>query len=173
MWLIKQCESAWAIQGFSPGVPELLRSCEGIEAPTTLLDVDDPDLLLMGDMPQRINRQLVANGASPLDTSPEGAPAFVSLILYSLASRYAEVLSRVSQHTGKNLKRIFIVGGGSRNTLLNRLTAELTGLEVCCGSAESSTVGNFAVQLATLEGTSAPDSPGFAAEVYDWARRLS
>jgi len=173
MWLLKQCENAWAEQGFRPGVEELLRSCEGLEAPATLLNVDDPDLLLMGEMPQRINRQLIAKGASPLDTSPEGAPAIVSLILYSLASRYAEVLSRLSQHTGKKLNRIFIVGGGSRNTLLNRLTAELTGLEVCCGSTESSTLGNFAVQLATLEGTSAPDSPGFAAEVYDWALRLS
>ncbi|HEY2039744.1 MAG TPA: FGGY-family carbohydrate kinase [Edaphobacter sp.] len=173
MWLIKQCESAWSEQGFSPGVAELLRSCEEMKAPAALLNVDDPDLLLMGEMPQRINRQLIANGASPLDTSPDGAPAFVSLILYSLASRYAEVLSGLSQHTGKKLKRIFIVGGGSRNTLLNRLTAELTGLEVCCGSAESSTLGNFAVQLATLEGASAPDSQGFAAEVYGWADRLS
>ncbi len=53
-------------------VEELLRSCEGLEAPATLLNVDDPDLLLMGEMPQRINRQLIAKGASPLDTSPEG-----------------------------------------------------------------------------------------------------
>ena len=173
MWLLKQCESAWAEQGFHPGVAELLRSCERLPPPPVLLEVDDPDLLLMGEMPRRINRQLAARGAAPLDESPEGAPAFVSLILYSLASRYAEVLSRVSQHTGKKLRRIFVVGGGSRNTLLNRLTAESTGLEVCCGSAESSTLGNFAVQLATLEGASSPATPEFAAEVYEWARRLS
>lgn len=173
MWLIKQCENAWAEQGFNPGVVDLLRSCEGMAPPATLLDVDDPDLLLMGEMPQRINRQLVAKGAASLDESPAGAPALVSLILYSLASRYAEVLSHVKQHTGKDLRRIFVVGGGSRNTQLNRLTAEMTGLEVCCGSAESSTLGNFAVQLATLEGKSSPTSPEFAAEVYGWASQLS
>jgi rhamnulokinase len=138
-----------------------------------LLDVDDPDLLLMGEMPQRINRQLVAKGAEPLDESPDGAPAMVSLILHSLAARYAEVLRRVEQHTGKKLRRVFVVGGGSRNAFLNRLTAEMTGLEVCCGSAESSTHGNFAVQLAALESSWPPVSSGFAAEVYEWARQLS
>jgi rhamnulokinase len=173
MWLIKQCESAWAEQGFQPGVAELLRGCEGMARPEVLLDVDDPDLLLMGEMPQRINRQLAAKGARPLVESPDGAPAFVSLILHSLASRYAQVLAQVKEHTGKDLKRVFVVGGGSRNSLLNRLTAESTGLEICCGSAESSTLGNFAVQLATLESTCSPASSGFAAEVYSWARQLA
>jgi rhamnulokinase len=173
MWLLKQCESAWAEKGYTPGVAELLRRCEGVAAPAALLDVDDPDLLLMGEMPQRINRQLKAKGAEPLDDSPDGAPQMVSLIMHSLASRYAEVLARVEQHTGKELRRLFVVGGGSRNTLLNRLTAEKTGLEVCCGSAESSTLGNFAVQLARLESSSSPVSPEFAAKVYQWASLLS
>ncbi|QHS50512.1 rhamnulokinase family protein [Edaphobacter sp. 12200R-103] len=173
MWLLKQCESTWAEKGFTPGVVELLRCCEDVAAPKTLLDVDDPDLLLMGEMPQRINRQLRAKGAEPLDESPDGSPQMVSLIMHSLASRYSEVLARVEQHTGKKLRRLFVVGGGSRNTLLNRLTSEKTGLEVCCGSAESSTLGNFAVQLATLESSSSPASPEFAAEVYRWASLLS
>ena len=46
-----------------------------------------------------------------------------------------------------------MVGGASRNEFLNRLTREATGLEVFRGSAESSTVGNFAVQMAVLEGS--------------------
>lgn len=173
MWLLKQCESYWAAQGFEPGITELLRSCEGVSAPATLLDVDDPDLLLMGEMPQRINRQLVAKGAKPLDESPAGAPEFVSLILHSLASRYAEVLARVKKHAGKDLRRLFIVGGGSRNAVLNRFTAEATGLEVCCGSVESSTLGNFAIQIAALEATCSPESKDFAAEIYGWVNRLS
>ena len=173
MWLLKQCESYWATQGFEPGIAELLRASEGAAAPRTLLNVDDPDLLLMGEMPRRINRQLIARGAKPFDESPAGAPELVSLILHSLASRYAEVLSRVRKHTGKDLRRLFIVGGGSRNTLLNRLTAEATGLEVCCGSVESSTLGNFAIQMAALEATCPPESKDFAAEIYAWVNRLS
>jgi len=44
-----------------------------------------------------------------------------------------------------------MMGGGSQNEFLNRLTAEATGLEVRRAGTECSTVGNFAVQLATLE----------------------
>ena len=72
-------------------------------------------------------------------------------ILHSLAARYAEVLRDIAVITGKPLRRLYIVGGGSKNLLLNRLTAERTGLEVITGSPESATLGNFAIQLAAPE----------------------
>ncbi len=75
----------------------------------------------------------------------------VSFLLHSLAARYAEVLRNVEQITGKRLRRLYIMGGGSQNELLNRLTAEATGLEVRKAGVECSTLGNFAVQLAMLE----------------------
>ena len=53
-----------------------------------------------------------------------------SLILHSLAARYGQIMSGLAQITGKRLRRIYIVGGGSRNTLLNRLTEAAAGLEV-------------------------------------------
>ena len=123
-------------------------------------------------MPGRINAQRRCMGLPALDESPAGAPAIAALILHSLAARYAQVLARVRHHTGKQLNRLFIVGGGSRNTLLNRLTAEATGLTVTCGSAESSTVGNFAVQLAVMEGRSASETHNFSVEVGNWAQRI-
>jgi len=54
--------------------------------------------------------------------------------------------------------------------LLTLLTAQRTGLPVETGNVESSTVGNFAVQLASTE---APGKPLSAEEVRKWARRLS
>jgi rhamnulokinase len=173
MWLLKQCQNAWAELGYAPPVAELVSAAELEPAPKVLLDVDEPDLLRVGEMPRRINRQLVAKGAEPLDESPANAPAFVSLILYSLARRYAEVLTRIRQHTGNEIRRIFIVGGGSQNTFLNRLTTEATGLEVRRGSAESSTLGNFAVQLATLESSVPASSTEFAHAVREWSLHLN
>ena len=104
-----------------------------------------------------------------LDESPDGAPVFASLIFHSLAARYAEVLERIALHSGKRLKRLFVVGGGSRNEFLNRLTREATGLEVFRGSAESSTVGNFAVQMAVLEGSRDAVTGAYAEQVSRWA----
>jgi rhamnulokinase len=94
------------------------------------------------------------------------------LIFHSLAARYAEVLDRVALHSGKKLKRLFVVGGGSQNDFLNRLTQEATGLELFRGSAESSTVGNFAVQMAVLERSRDAATGAYAEQVSQWAGLL-
>jgi rhamnulokinase len=104
-----------------------------------------------------------------LDERSEGASVFASLIFHSLAAQYASVLDRVAFHSGKRLKRLFIVGGGSQNDLLNRLTERATGLKVFRGSVESSTVGNFAVQMAVLQGSRDVVSGVDAEQVSRWA----
>jgi rhamnulokinase len=167
MWLLRQCMTEWASE-IDWTVPELIQAAEHLPSPAYLLDVDDPDLLLPGEMPSRINRQLTQRGLQRFAEGAEAAPEMVNLILHSLAAKYGEVVSNLARITGKKFKRIYIVGGGSRNTLLNRLTANATGLEVRCGAVESSTVGNFAVQLAAQENSGVD-----AAAVAHWAHQLS
>jgi rhamnulokinase len=169
MWLIRQCTDEWASRGKPWEISDLCAAAEKIPCPEGLLDVDHSDLLLPGRMPQRINAQRVKRGLAPLDENPANAPQFASLIFHSLAARYAKVLDRVAFLTGKRLKRLFIVGGGNQNAFLNRLTQQATRLEVFRGSAESSTVGNFAVQLATLEGNRDPITGVYAEPVAHWA----
>jgi rhamnulokinase len=169
MWLISQCMAQWTLDGKTWPIVDLVAAAELVPSPIGLLDVDDPDLLLPEHMPQRINNQRKKNGVAPLDESPANAPAFASLIFHSLAARYAQVLNRVAFLTDKKLKRLFIVGGANQNAFLNRLTAEATGLEVFRGSPESSTVGNFAVQMATLEGSRDDVTGAYAEPVARWA----
>jgi rhamnulokinase len=169
MWLIRQCIERWAEAGRVWTVPDLVAAAEKVARPHGLLDVDEPDLLLAGRMPERINAQRTRKGLEPLDESPENAPIFASLIFHSLAARYAKVLDRVAFHSGKKLKRLFVVGGASQNDFLNRLTREATGLELSRGSAESSTVGNFAVQHAVLEGSRDAVTGAYAEQVSRWA----
>jgi rhamnulokinase len=169
MWLVRQCMETWAAAGRIWTVPELVAAAETIETPHGLLDVDDPDLLLAGRMPERINAQRARKGFQALDERPANAPMFASLIFHSLAARYAKVLDRVAFHSGKKLKRLFVVGGASQNEYLNRLTREATGLELFRGAAESSTVGNFAVQMAVLEGSRDAVTGAYAEQVSRWA----
>ncbi len=152
-------------------MPELIKAAEHLPPPAGLINVDDPDLLLPGEMPARIHRQLQRRGLQPVAEGAEAAPEMTSLILHSLAARYGEIVNSLAQITGKKLRRMYIVGGGSRNTLLNRLTATATGLEVLCGAVESATIGNFAVQLAALED---PREGGVdAGAVAHWAQQIS
>ena len=173
MWLLQQCLESWKEQGHTWTIPELVDGCSGLKAPAEYLDVDDPDLLLPGGMPGRIRAQLKRRQVSEL--SSDGAAVFemTSLILHSLAKRYAEVLEDITSIAGKRIKKLYIVGGGSRNTVLNQLTAGQTGLQVIQGAAESSTIGNFAVQLAKLDGNWKPSVGVSSGAVAAWARTLT
>jgi rhamnulokinase len=152
MWLLRQCLAQLCPDGDTWPMKELVTAAELLPAPKNLLEVDDPDLLLHGSMASRINAQLERRGMAPLKEEAAAMPQYASLIFHSLAARYAEVLRNAAALSGKKLKRLSVVGGGSLNQFLNRLTSEATGLDLICGVAESSTIGNFAVQLAVLEG---------------------
>jgi|SRR5579883_396627 rhamnulokinase len=167
MWLLRQCMEQLCPEG-GWTMPELIAASEREPQPKDLLDVDDADLLLHGKMASRINAQLARRGLAVIEESASSMPKFAALIFHSLAARYAEVLRNAAHLSGKKLKRLAMVGGGSQNQFLNRLTSEATGLELVCGVPESSTVGNFAVQLAVLEGAA-----GSCERIAYWADALT
>ena len=173
LWLIRQCQEEWARAGKRWTAAELVTAAGEQPAPAALLDVDDPELLMPGQMPARINAQRARAGHTPLSEAAEDAPAMASLIFHSLAARYAQIIRDVGEITGKPRKRLFIVGGGNRNEVLNRLTAAATGLEVLRGPAESSTIGNLAIQLASLGGAWSEAGGADAAAVAHWASVLA
>jgi rhamnulokinase len=161
MWLLRQCMTAWALED----VASLVEQASSVPAfsPDELIDVEDADLAQPCEMPAQINMQRARRGLPDI----VGRAEMARLIFDSLAARYAAVLRSVERITAKKLRRIYVVGGGSQNELLNRLTAEATGLEVHRGAVESSTIGNFAVQLAAGEGDAS------AIPVARWAVRLA
>lgn len=150
LWLLNQCIETWQAEGQHWTAEQLVDAAAKLPAPQTLLDVDDAQLIAPERMPEAIAKQLENRGisAKPFIASPT---AMTNLILHSLAARYAALLRQIESLTGKHFRRLYIVGGGSKNTLLNRLTQQATGLELICGAQESSTVGNFSIQLAALE----------------------
>jgi rhamnulokinase len=174
MWLLRQCMDQWESRGFRRAVADLIEQCGSMPKPAVLLDVDDPELLMPGNMLGKIDAQMkrAGTGAASSWESAE-PPAVANLILHSLAARYAEVLASIARITGKKLRRLFIVGGGSRNRVLNRLTAERAGLEVIAGATESTTIGNFAIQMAALAGDGSDAGGVPASSVAKWAERIS
>ena len=173
MWLLRQCIEHWRSQGQTWTVEQLVDASANVGAPEHVLDVDDPDLLLPGDMPARINAQRKRSGQAAIREAADMAPKMTSLILHSLAARYAAVLRDATNITGRDFKQLYVVGGGSRNTLLNRLTARATGLEVLTGPAESTTVGNFAIQLTSMDEDYGEDVGVSASAVAKWASVLA
>ena len=169
MWMLKQCMDYWSKAGKTWLLADLLRAAEKEPTPADLLWVDDPSLLQIDNMPARINAQRVARGLTALPDDSEAGGAYVSLLLHSLAARYAEVLDRIRSLSNREIRRIVMVGGGAQNAMLRRLTAEKTGLPVIQGPAESSTIGNLAVQMAVLEERVSTTLPEFSSAVAAWA----
>jgi rhamnulokinase len=173
MWLLRQCMDEWEQRGIRVSLEELLSRCASLPAPATLIEVDDPLLMLPGHTIDKINAQFVRLGHRQVGLDRSEIFDLANTIFHSMAARYAEVLAHISAITRKKLKRLFIVGGGSQNTLLNRLTAQRTGLEVILGSPESTTIGNFSIQMAALEQSQSSLVGVSASSVASWAERLS
>jgi rhamnulokinase len=156
MWLLHESIGTWRNQR-AWSVADLVAEAQKLPAPDALLDLDDPAFVAPGDMPSRIARQRQQRGLAPMPTDADAAPQMANLIFHSLACCYGHTLRAVERLTGQRAERICVVGGGSRNAYLNALTEAATGIPVEACSAESSTLGNFAVQSAALEGGSVAD----------------
>lgn len=68
------------------------------------------------------------------------------MILESLAERYKQILASLEKLTGRKIRVIHIVGGGSQNRLLNQLAADITGRVVIAGPVEATAIGNVLIQ---------------------------
>lgn len=66
---------------------------------------------------------------------------------YSMACNNAKTISDIEKVTGEKYEYIHIVGGGSKNIMLNRLTSMCTGKTVLACGEESTALGNIATQL--------------------------
>ena len=71
-------------------------------------------------------------------------------VFESLALAYRDVLHELQSLTARPIEVIHVVGGGSRNQLLNQLTADATGIPVLAGPGEATVIGNALVQLISL-----------------------
>ncbi len=170
MWMLKQCLERWHVAGRPWNLPELIAQSAACNSFPGIVPVDAPSLLLDGDMPARLNEQLQLAGHAQIPDRAGNEPMFARVIFESLASRYASAIQNLEHMLSCKLDRIHILGGGSLNQLLTQLTAERTGRPIEPGNVESSTVGNFAVQLASSE---ARGGPLLRAAIHRWAQQLS
>jgi rhamnulokinase len=140
LWLLQECRREWALQGVEYTYDELVRLAGENGPARTLIDVDA--FLEPGDMPRKIVEHCRVRGLAPPETPGE----FTRTILESLAERYRQVLESLEALAGRRFATIHIVGGGSRNALLNQLVADATGRTVIAGPSEATAIGNVLIQ---------------------------
>jgi rhamnulokinase len=141
LWLLEECLRAW------PGASRADLLAEAATLPArAVVDPDDPVFLPPGDMPARIAAACRA-ADQPV---PASRAETVRCIVDSLAQAHRRAVEEAVRLSGHAVDVVHMVGGGARNTLLCRLTADACGLPVVAGPVEATALGNVLVQARAL-----------------------
>ena len=144
LWLLQSCRRGWTREGRPYEYAELMdAAADERHAFASLFDPDDPVFLHPPDMA----RAIAAYCRRTAQPEPDGPASYTRAILESLAFKYRVVLDALEDLTGTPIHEIQIVGGGSRNRLLNQFTADATGRTVIAGPVEATALGNIAMQM--------------------------
>jgi rhamnulokinase len=146
MWLLQECRRQWAKAEKTYSYDELTNLAAEAPALNSLVYVGDDRFLPPGDMVARI-QAFCSETRQPV---PQSHAEVVRCILESLALEYRWCTEKLRELSGKSLPVIHIIGGGSRNSLLNQFTADVTGCQVIAGPVEATAIGNVLMQALGL-----------------------
>jgi rhamnulokinase len=169
LWMLQGCRHSWIRQGHSYDYRDLMEMAGRETAFACLVDPDDESFLRATDMLPAIGN-FCRRTHQPVPGSPG---AYVRSVLESLALKYRLVLRSLEQLCGKRIEQIRVIGGGSKNRVLNQFTADATGRKVLAGPAEATALGNIAIQVLATGGASslkevrAIVDRSFATEIFE------
>ena len=102
------------------------------------VDAEDPAFLSPESMKEAFDEKLGVKGLSSKD--------YFRCAVTSLSKSYGKAIRELEENTGRKFTKLFIVGGGANNRLLNTLTEKETGLLVVARAMEATAIGNLKIQ---------------------------
>ena len=149
-WIIQECKKFWDEKVKSYSYNELTEIALKYGPANFRIDPDDSKFLKPGliddNMPDRIKTYCQETGQKV----PESPAEITRGIIESLADKYTKTIKMIEEITGKSIKEIYIIGGGSRNSLLCKMVANTTGLSVFAGPVEATAIGNLMIQAKSM-----------------------
>ncbi|MFB0973480.1 MAG: FGGY-family carbohydrate kinase, partial [Bacteroidales bacterium] len=131
------------------GCPDAGAACR-TECSGALINPDDPSFANPKDMEKAIAEYLEIRG----EKMPDTRIGIVRLVFESLAARYCEVFGWLRGFAPYELKGLYVIGGGSKNAVLNAYTRAALGVDVVPCLSEATAVGNLKVQRRALAAAS-------------------
>lgn len=142
MWLLEQCRKEWERVGRIYTYPEIVEMAEQATPFMRFVNPDDPCFANPSSMTKAIAGYCEDTG-QPV---PETDADYVRCIFESLALRYNQVIRMLKEMAPFRIDRLHVIGGGSKNNLLNQFTANAIGMPVIAGPSEATAIGNSMVQ---------------------------
>jgi rhamnulokinase len=174
LWLAQECRRFWRAHGEDLSYDDLTRLAAEAQPFLAVVDPDADLFFHPGEMPEKI-RLFCAGSGQPV---PQTKGEIVRVALESLALKYRLTLAHAEELSGKRLDPIHIIGGGTKNRLLNQFTADCTGRAVVTGPVEATAIGNVLMQaialgqLGSLAEARAVVRKSFDVETYQPASRV-
>lgn len=146
LWLIQESRRQWRREGIEVGFDTLEKEALASEPFKCFINVDDPMFETAGNLPKRVLEFCEKTG----QYVPETRGEIMRCIYQSLAMKYKHTYNMLTDFTKREYKSINILGGGIKDKLLCRLTADATGATVFAGPTEATVMGNIAVAFYAL-----------------------
>ena len=142
MWLLQECKRNWEAGGEKLEYESIVAKAAGTST-DVFIDPDAREFSRPCDMPAVITAWLENSG----QTAPTTRAGITRVIFESLALKYRVLLRKMRQWMPDFPDTLHVVGGGSRNALLNQMTADASGLRVLAGPSEATALGNVVAQM--------------------------
>ena len=146
MWVLEECRREWELQGARYTHDSLFDDAAHVESTGVIVNLNAQEFAERGGMVNKLEAACARAGGS----MPDSHAGVARLVLESLADSHALALEQLESLTGEVVTDVHIVGGGSKNGLLNQLTADRCGRHVLAGPEEATVLGNLLVQARAL-----------------------
>lgn len=140
MWLYERCRKEWTDAPKSH--PALIAEAMKQPAFQSIINPDDACFANPSSMVDAIQTYCKETDQHV----PQGYAEICRCIFDSLALRYRQVFSYLTEMASFPIEVLHIIGGGSLNDNLNQFTANSCGVEVLAGPQEGTALGNIMVQ---------------------------
>ena len=140
LWLFERCREEF--KDAPTDIAELVALYRESDCPS-VVNPDDPAFANPVSMTKAIDEYCEKTG-QPVPQKPAD---YIRVVYQSLANRYAEVTEWLREISPVEIKRLHVIGGGSRNRHLMQMAADTLGMPVVAGPAECTALGNVLMQL--------------------------
>lgn len=142
MWLLEQCLKEWKKEGLTYDYEKLVHMAESAPTFQAFIDPDHPSFANPASMTKAITEYCQVTG----QTAPATHAEFVRCIFESLSLKYKYILGKLIDLAPFAIEKLHVIGGGSKNPLLNQWTANAIGMPVIAGPSEATAIGNIMIQ---------------------------
>jgi rhamnulokinase len=141
MWLLERCRKEWEVTN-NYSYPELIEAALAVKAFRSVINPDAPCFANPTSMIEAIRHYCRETGQPEPTTYGE----ITRCIFDSLALRYRQVFGYMQAMAPFKIEKLHVIGGGSRNNLLNQFTCNAVGVPVTAGPSEGTAIGNIMLQ---------------------------